>query len=142
MDIEQEASTLVSTTTVTQVAEKASSWFDSLKRLFKIDTIEWTPQTIMYIGIFAAGGFLCAFFLKKYSSYVFVLLLAGAGLIALSYAGVVSVVVSTARLHELLGIPQEFLHANMIIILWAWAKEHLLYVACAAIGFFVGLKVA
>lgn len=144
MDIEQEASSLVSTATAaaTEVAEKAVSWVDSLKSALRLDTIEWTPQLLMHLGFFTLGGFLGGFFLKKYSSYVFVLLLAGVGLVILSYTGVISVVVSTARLHELLGISPELLHANLALILWAWIKEHVLFALCTIIGFLVGFKVA
>ena len=109
MDFEQaqEATSMVPTMTVENVTEKATSWFESIKKMLKLDSIEWTPQTFLQVGLFLIGGFFFGFFLKRYSSYVFVFLLALGGLWVLHEVGIISVVISTTRIQEIFGISSQ-----------------------------------
>lgn len=144
MDIEQaqEATSMVPTMTVENVTEKATSWFDSIKQALKIDSIEWTPQTFLQVGLLLIGGFLGGFFLKRYSSYVLMLLIALGGLWILHEVGIVSVVINATRIQEIFGISTETLHASPALFLWGWIKDNLFLSICGAIGFIAGLKLS
>lgn len=142
MDQAQEAASFVATTTAKEVSEKATTWFESIKKILKLDSIDWTPQTLMYMGLYGVGGFLCGFFFKRFSSYVFVLILIGLGIYVLDQMGIISMTISTTRLQEILGISSQTMNMGIASMLWEWIINHVLFTVCSVVGFFLGFKLA
>ncbi len=118
---------------------------DTVKEKLGVDSISSYMRTSRerIIDICLAGGigFLFGFFLRKYSTYVALLILIGIAVSFLNYYGVLNIVIDWSRAQEVLGVqPIEF-NGGILSFIFEWIKANIAISISAAFGFLVGLRV-
>lgn len=120
---------------------------DTVKEKLNMDNIvakiKSSKDQLFEIGLYAGAGFLSGFLLKKYSSYVAVLVLLLVGLGILQQMQVVNVVIDWNKAHEVFGInAAEPVSADSIIhTVWSWVRANMAISISYLVGLFIGLKV-
>lgn len=120
---------------------------DTVKEKLNMDNImeriKSSKDQLFEIGLYAGAGFLSGFLLKKYSSYVAVLVLLLVGLGVLQQMQVVNVVIDWNKAHEVFGINAvESVSADSVIhTVWSWVKANMAISISYLVGLFIGLKV-
>lgn len=119
---------------------------DTVKEKLNMDNImgkiKSSKDQLFEIGLYAGAGFLSGFLLKKYSSYVAVLVLLFVGLGVLQQMQVVNVVIDWNKAHEMFGINAVPASADSIIhTVWSWVKANMAISISYLVGLFIGLKV-
>lgn len=133
---------------LSEMAPSASQqgMLDTVKEKLNMDNImgkiKSSKDQLFEIGLYAGAGFLSGFLLKKYSSYVAVLVLLLVGLGVLQQMQVVNVVIDWNKAHEMFGINAVPASADSIIhTIWSWVKANMAISISYLVGLFIGLKV-
>lgn len=123
----------------------AQGFFDRLKELLNPSKIaaklHLSKDMLIDMILYLAVGFLVGFILKRFGTYIFVLALCIVGLIVLQQIGVISVVISWTKIHQLFGIqPASVLDSSTLTMYWDWVKVNMALVLSFSVGFLIGLK--
>jgi uncharacterized membrane protein (Fun14 family) len=107
-----------------------------------IAKLKMSQDKILQYGIAAGVGFLVGFLLKKFSSYV-ALIIAGCLLVTvLCHFGVMNIAIDWAKMQSMIGLePIEFTDQNILELVWQWVRLNIVMTLCALGGFFIGLKI-
>lgn len=131
---------------VNNVVSPELSWLDKIKSWINLDAVMAKldfskanlTEMILYLGI----GFLSGFLVKKYSSYIFVVVLMIVGLVILQQYDVIMVTINWDKVQSVFGIQQATLvDENLFLIYWDWIKLNFTLVLSFSVGFLVGLRV-
>ncbi len=108
-----------------------------------MEKIKSSKDQLFEIGLYAGAGFLSGFLLKKYSSYVAVLVLLLVGLGVLHQMEVIHLSVNWDKANEIFGINAvPTVSADSLIhTIWAWIRANLTISVSFLVGLFIGLKV-
>lgn len=125
---------------------KASvSWLGRIKENLQINTLmdkfHLSPSRLIEMALYLGIGFLSAFLLKKYSSYVFVFILFIVTLILLHQFNIITIVVDWAKIQTLFGIQPATVPDANVVLYWEWIKMNFALVLSFSIGFLIGLRV-
>ncbi len=121
-------------------------WLDRIKETLNLkdimDKFELSKNTLIELGLYCGIGFLSGFLLKKYGSYVFIVVLMIVGLIVLQQFDIVTITVNWNKVQEVFGIqPTTTLDTNVLTVYWEWVKLNFAIVLSFSVGFLIGLKV-
>ena len=108
-----------------------------------MEKIKSSKDQLFEIGLYAGAGFLSGFLLKKYSSYVVVLVLLLVGLGVLNQMEVINLTVNWDKANEIFGIKavSNVSADSLIHTIWAWIRANLTISISFLVGLFIGLKV-
>ena len=129
------------------VTTKGGGMLNSIKENLNVtavvEKIKSSKDRIIEVGLYAGIGFISGFLLKKYSSYVGVVVLAIIGLGVLNHLGVLGIVINWDRVTEVFGIQaaQNVSADNIIATAWEWVRLNMVISISYIVGLFVGLKV-
>ena len=124
-----------------------SGMLDTVKEKLNVNNImeriKSSKDQLFEIGLYAGAGFLSGFLLKKYSSYVAVLVLLLVGLGVLQQMQVINVMINWDKAYDLFGIRAvQTVSADSIIhTLWSWVRANMAISVSYLVGLFIGLKV-
>ena len=123
-----------------------AGWFETIKKALNIDNLmkklDMSRDKLINIGLYLAAGFLVGFLLKKYSRYVFTVVLCVAALVVLHYANIITVTLNWQRLQEFgIGQISATMDATLLNVYWEWVKLHVAVVLSFSVGFLIGVKV-
>jgi len=94
------------------------------------------------VGLYGAIGFIIGFLLKRYSEYFISLVLLVLGLIVLQQFDYISLVVNSAKIHEVLGLQEMPFGSNAwSSLLSEWIRSHMVSFLSLVVSFLIGLKV-
>ncbi len=123
-------------------AEQAQNWFEKAKVKVEetFNQLNLSNSSMTELGIALGIGFVVGFFLKKMGRPVIILLLVMAlGLIALQYAGVITI--DWLKIRTVFGMTATE-QLNEIAQSWyAWGKVHLMMVISGVVGFLIGYNI-
>ena len=97
---------------------------------------------LLDLGLYLVVGFITGFLLKKYSKYVFAIMLVILGLIVLHNLNVLVLDVNWHRVQELFGIQPVSIGegTNLFAPYWEWIQLNFGLVLSFTIGFLIGIK--
>ena len=127
--------------------EPQAGMLDTVKEKLNVNNImekiKSSKDQLFEIGLYAGAGFLSGFLLKKYSSYVAVLVLLLVGLGVLQQMQVIDLTINWDKANEIFGIKAvpTVSADSMIHTLWAWIRANLTISISFLVGLFIGLKV-
>lgn len=117
-------------------SDKISNFFNNIVEKFKV-----SQDMILQYGIAVGVGFLIGFLLKKFSSYVAVIIAGCLTIIILSHFGIMNVAIDWQKMQSMVGYEViEFSDQNIFEIVWQWVRMNVSITLSALVGFFVGLK--
>ncbi len=114
---------------------KVQDWINNLFAKLQIN-----KQTLMEIGLYLGLGFIVGFLLRKFSTYVFMVVLFIIGLYVAQYYNLVDVAINWKQVQATFGIKQTSLDASMMAVYWEWFKLNFIIVISFAVGFLFGIK--
>lgn len=119
---------------------------DTVKEKIGVDSIAGYVRTsrerIIDICLAAGIGFLFGFFLRKYSTYVALLILIGIAVSFLNYYGVLNIAIDWTRAQEVLGVQQiQFNDGGILSFVFEWIKANIVISISLGVGFLIGLRV-
>ncbi len=114
---------------------KVQDWINNLFAKLQIN-----KQTLMEIGLYLGLGFIVGFLLRKFSTYVFMVVLFIIGLYVAQYYNLIDVAINWKQVQATFGIKQTSLDASMMVVYWEWFKLNFVIVISFAIGFLFGIK--
>ncbi|HEV2916347.1 MAG TPA: hypothetical protein VGW78_01225 [Candidatus Babeliales bacterium] len=117
----------------------------SVKEKLNVDTIvnqiKDSKDTIIEIGLYAIIGFFAGYLIKRYSSFLAMMMLFVGGLIVLVKFEIIAIVINWEYIYQQLGMQPYLLNTDTLMPLaWEWARANSLLVASAVIGFLFGLR--
>ena len=138
--------TIVGVYMVNNEVARQVGWLDRIKETLNLkdimDKFELSKNTLIELGLYCGIGFLSGFLLKKYGSYVFIVVLMIVGLIVLQQFDIVTITVNWNKVQEVFGIqPTTTLDTNVLTVYWEWVKLNFAIVLSFSVGFLIGLKV-
>ncbi len=140
--MEQQQLPAAAATPVEQVAPAAESMQEQFSYTSVVEKIKSSKDRLFEVGLYGGIGFLSGFLLKKYSTYVAVLILMLIGLAVLQQLEVINIIVNWQKVYEVFGIQaaMDVTADNIITIAWEWIKVNLVISVSYVIGLFIGLK--
>lgn len=102
--------------------------------------LQINKQTVMEIGLYLGLGFVVGFLLRKFSMYIFMLVLFFLGLYVAQYYNLIEIAINWKQVQANLGIKPTSLDANMMSVYWEWFKLNFVIVISFAVGFLIGIK--
>jgi len=114
---------------------KVQDWINSLFAKLQIN-----KQTLMEIGLYLGLGFIVGFLLRKFSTYVFMVVLFIIGLYVAQYYNLVDLAINWKQVQATFGIKSTSLDASMMSVYWEWFKLNFVIVISFAVGFLFGIK--
>jgi len=118
------------------IPDRISSFFTNLAEKFKM-----SQDIFLQYGIAAGIGFLVGFLIKKFSSYVAVVIAACLAITVLCHFGIMNVVIDWQRMQSMLGLEGVgIMDQNIFELLLQYIRLNIAMTLCALIGFFIGLK--
>ncbi len=122
-----------------------AGFVDTVKEKLGVDSISSYMRTsrerIVDICLAGGIGFLFGFFLRKYSTYVALLILIGVAVCFLNYYGVLNIAIDWTRAQEVLGVQQIQFDGGILSFVFEWIKANIAISISAAVGFLIGLRV-
>ena len=120
-------------------AQSAISSFDMSSIM---DKIKASKNNLVEVGLYVGMGFLSGFLLKKYSTYVAVLVLFFVGLGIMHQFEVVNIVINWSKVYDVFGIrvAQNVTVDNFFALVWEWVKVNLVISVSYVVGLGIGLK--
>ncbi len=120
-------------------------WLESIKERLNLDAImeqlRLSKDRLIEVALYSGIGFLSGFLLKKYSWYVFVLVLVIVSLVALHQFELIKIVVNWDNVYEFFGIqPAAVTGDNVLAVAWEWMRANMLISISFIVGFLIGLK--
>lgn len=135
-----EPSTLDTVTTTTETAPSGDSTMGSFDSFFK--KLNLSRERWIEIALYTGIGFLVGYLCKRYSYYIFLLVLMIAVIAGLQMLEVISLSVHVDKINEYLGMqlfPQD---TDGVTFYLGWAKEHMYAAMSLIVGFGIGVWIA
>jgi hypothetical protein len=121
-------------------------WFDRLKNSLQLDTIaeklNLSKYRLLDMALFLGIGFLLGFLWKRYANYFIAMLIFVAVLIIFNQLDLVNLRINWIRLQECCGVQPAVEDADILAMLWGWAKMNVMIIFSFIIGFCFGAKVS
>lgn len=120
---------------------------DTFKEKVKFDDmvvkVHESKDMLIDVALYGVIGLLIGYLLKRYSIVVLIAVLMIAVLFMLQHLEIVHIAVNWLKLHEYLGLPNAaiILSDNVPALLWECAKNNMVVVVSAIVGFLLGLKI-
>lgn len=106
-----------------------------------MEKIKTSQDSLLHYGITLGVGFLVGFLLKKFSSYVAVVIAGCLLIIILSHFGIMNVAIDWQKIQSFVGLEVgQLSDQNVFEMLWEWIRLNVTMTLCALVGFFIGLK--
>ncbi len=131
----------------TQAVTKGAGILDSVKERVNVSGIVEKMQTsqglLVEVAIYSGIGFLSGFLLKKYSTYVLILVLVLIGLGVLNHVELIKLSIDWAKVSSTLGITlaQPVTADGLLASVWEFAKMNKAISISGIVGFLIGFKV-
>jgi uncharacterized membrane protein (Fun14 family) len=110
-----------------------------VKALLHIDNLQGLSNKLIEIGMYLGFGFLIGYVLKRFSSFVLVIVLTVLAIFLLHQFEIINLSLNIDRLREFLGVPQS-LDSNLFCVYWTWAKENIILLLSFFVGFLIGIR--
>ena len=137
--MEQSGMPMNSVNTVASETTRSIGTFDASSIM---DKIKSSKDNLVEVGLYVGMGFLSGFLLKKYSTYVAVLVLLLVGLGLMHQFEVVNITINWDKVHDVFGIrvAQNVTVDNFFALAWEWVKVNLVISVSYVVGLAIGLK--
>lgn len=127
-----------------ETMNRHSGLVDTIKDNLSVDALagrmHTTREKLIDVSLAGGIGFLFGFFLKKYSTYVALLVLLAIVVGFLNHYGVINIAIDWVRAQEVFGVqPIEF-NGGIMSFVFEWVKANIAISISASIGFLVGLR--
>lgn len=117
-------------------SDKISIFFNNI-----IEKLKISQDMILHYGIAIGVGFLIGFLLKKFSSYVALIIAGCLAIIILSHFDIINITIDFQKMQSIVGFESiDFSNQNIFEIMWQFIKSNVSMTLCMLIGFFIGLK--
>lgn len=121
------------------------STLQSVKEKLNVDAvvnqIKDSKDTIIEVGLYAIIGFFAGYLIKRYSSFLAMMVLFIGGLIVLAKLDIIAITINWTYIYQQLGMQPYLLSTDTLVTFsWEWARNNSLLVASAVIGFLFGLR--
>jgi len=121
-------------------------WFDRLKNSLQIDklaeNLNLSKYRLLDMALFLGVGFLIGFLWKRYANYFIAILIFVAVIIVMHQLDMVNVRINWIKFQECCGVHPAVEDADILSMLWGWAKMNVLIIFSFIIGFCFGAKVS
>ena len=121
-------------------------WFDKLKNSLQLDKLaeklNFSKHKILDMALFFGIGFLAGFLWKRYANYFIAGIIFTTILILLHQIDLIHLSINWVKVQECCGIEPASADADMLTMLWDWAKNNVLIIFSFIIGFCFGAKVS
>lgn len=121
-------------------------WFDRLKNTLQFDQLieklHLSKYKLLDMALFLGVGFLIGFLWKRFANYFIATLIFIAVLIILHQMNIVMVHINWVKVQECCGITPAIEDADILGMLWSWAKINVLIIFSFIIGFCFGSKLS
>ena len=120
---------------------------DTFKEKVKFDDmvvkVHESKDMLIDVALYGVIGLLIGYLLKRYSIVVLIAVLMIAALCVLQHLEIVHIAINWLKVHEYLGLPNAaiILSDNVPALLWECAKNNMVVVISAIVGFLLGLKI-
>lgn len=116
----------------------SANWIAKVKSSLHLDNIQFSTNKLIEIGMYLGFGFLIGYVLKRYSSFVLVVVLTILAIFLLHQFQIINLSVNIDKLQEFLGM-QQSPDLNLCSY-WTWAKENIILLMSFFIGFLIGIR--
>ena len=120
-------------------AQVSANWLSKVKSSLHLDNFQFSTGKLIDIGMYLGFGFLIGYVLKRFSSFVLIVVVTLMAIFLLHQFEIINLSLNIDKLREFLGI-QQAVDANLFCVYWAWAKENVILVFSFFIGFLIGIK--
>lgn len=121
-------------------------WFDRLKNSLHFEKLaeklNFSKYKLLDMALFLAIGFLIGFLWKRYANYIIAFVLFCTLMIILHHLDLISVQFNWIKLQECCGVEPAHADADLLGMLWSWAKMNVLLIFSFIIGICFGAKVS
>lgn len=121
-------------------------WVDTIKPKVNIffEQIQNSRSALIEIALYGGVGFLSGFLLKKYSTYVALLVLFTVGLLILQQFEFIAITVHWTTIQNFFGLQLVTTqpHDNQFFtIVWNWTRSNMIPVVSYIVGFLFGIRI-
>jgi uncharacterized membrane protein (Fun14 family) len=122
-----------------QTTQTTAGWLSKVKSSLHLDKFQFSTSKLIEVGMYLGFGFLIGYVLKRFSSFVLVIVLTLLAIFLLHQFEIINLSLNMDKLHEFLGV-QQASGANIFSAYVVWAKENVLLVLSFFIGFLIGIR--
>lgn len=128
---------------VTPVSRPTSvSWSERLKLDTLSQKLNISHYSLFDFIISIAIGVVIGIIWKRYAHFLIAAVVFVLILFVLTQFNVLDVIINWQRIYNFIGLHPIDPTASVATIGWNWAKENVLLIACAIIGFILGIKIS
>jgi uncharacterized membrane protein (Fun14 family) len=120
-------------------AQASVGWLAKIKSSLHLDNFQFSSNKLIEIGMYLGFGFLIGYILKRFSSFVLIIVLTLLALFLLHQFEIINLSLNIDKLREFLGI-QQAADSNILCAYWTWAKTNIILVLSFFIGFLIGIR--
>jgi uncharacterized membrane protein (Fun14 family) len=122
-----------------QTTPTAASWLGKVKSSLHLDKFQFSTNRLIEIGLYLGFGFLIGYVLKRFSSFVLVIVLTLLAIFLLHQFEIINLSLNIDKLHQFLGI-QQASGESIFSAYCIWAKANIILVLSFFIGFLIGIR--
>lgn len=115
------------------------NWIDKVKSSLHLDNFQFSSGKLIEVGMYLGFGFLIGYVLKRFSSFVLIIVLTLLAIFLLHQFEIINLSLNIDKLHDFLGVRQA-VDANIFCVYWTWAKENIILLLSFFIGFLIGIR--
>lgn len=120
-------------------AQASANWIAKVKSSLHLDNFQFSSNKLIEIGMYLGFGFLIGYVLKRFSSFVLIIVLTLLAIFLLHQFEIINLSLNIDKLREFLGI-QQAVDSNLFCVYWSWAKENVILLLSFFIGFLIGIR--
>jgi uncharacterized membrane protein (Fun14 family) len=122
-----------------QTTQTTAGWLNKVKTSLHLDKFQFSTNKLIEVGMYLGFGFLIGYVLKRFSSFVLVIVLTMLAIFLLHQFEIINLSLNIERLHEFLGIEQAT-GTSIFSAYVVWAKENVILLLSFFIGFLIGIR--
>lgn len=122
-----------------QATQTSATWLGKVKSSLHLDKFQFSTSKLIEVGMYLGFGFLIGYVLKRFSSFVLVIVLTLLAIFLLHQFEIINLSLNIDKLHQFLGI-QQATGASIFAAYYAWAKANIILMLSFFIGFLIGIR--